>query len=58
MAPPAIVKDSKYPQMYRIKWEDGSLSDMANLSRIKDALRRDQETMTRKGRINNEQQRR
>jgi hypothetical protein len=34
-----IVPDEKWPDMYRLKRPDGSLSDMANLARIKDALR-------------------
>jgi hypothetical protein len=34
-----IVPDSKWPGMFRIRRPDGSLSDMANLTRIKDALR-------------------
>jgi len=33
--------------MYRIKWEDGTLSDMVNLTWAKEALRRDQETQER-----------
>jgi hypothetical protein len=32
-----IERDSKYPNMWRIR-RDGSLSDMVNLSRAKDAL--------------------
>jgi hypothetical protein len=32
-----IVKDSKYPHMWRIRKPDGTLSDMVNLSRAKDA---------------------
>ena len=35
---PRIVSDPKWPGMYRIKWPDGS-SDMANLTRCRDALR-------------------
>jgi hypothetical protein len=38
---PRIVPDSKWPGMFRIRLRDGSLSDMANLTRIKDALRHD-----------------
>jgi hypothetical protein len=33
-----IVPDAKYPSMYRLRRPDGSLSDMVNLSRAKDAL--------------------
>jgi hypothetical protein len=36
---PRIVADPKWPGMYRIKRPDGSLSDMANLTRCRDALR-------------------
>jgi hypothetical protein len=32
-----IVPDSKYPGMWRVKRPDGSISDMVNLSRAKDA---------------------
>lgn len=32
-----VVPDGKYPKMWRIQWPDGSLSDMVNLSRAKDA---------------------
>jgi hypothetical protein len=35
---PRIVPDPKWPGMYRIKRPDGSLSDMTNLTRAKDAL--------------------
>jgi len=35
---PRIVPDPKWPGMYRIKRPDGSLSDMANLTRVRDAL--------------------
>jgi hypothetical protein len=35
----AIVADSKWPGMYRIRKPDGTLTDMVNLIRAKDALR-------------------
>jgi hypothetical protein len=35
---PTIVPDSKYPGMYRIRYADGSSSDLLNLARAKDAL--------------------
>src|SRR5215813_12491338 len=35
---PRIVLDAKWPSMYRIRLPDGSLSDMLNLTRAKDAL--------------------
>jgi hypothetical protein len=37
--PPGIVPDATYPGMYRLVLADGSLSDMVNLTRAKDALR-------------------
>ena len=36
---PRIVPDPKWPGMYRIRRPDGSLSEMANLTRRRDALR-------------------
>ena len=33
----SIERDGKYPQMWRVLLPDGQLSDMANLTRIKDA---------------------
>jgi hypothetical protein len=35
---PRIVPDKRYPNMYRLKLPDGSLSDMVSLTRAKDAL--------------------
>jgi hypothetical protein len=35
---PRIVPDKRYPNMYRLKLSDGSLSDMVSLTRAKDAL--------------------
>jgi hypothetical protein len=35
---PRIVPDEHWPGMYRIRRADGSLSDMANLTRCRDAL--------------------
>ena len=35
---PRIVPDAKHPGMYRVRLPDGSLSDMVNLTRAKDAL--------------------
>jgi hypothetical protein len=32
-----IVPDGTFPVMWRMSWPDGRLSDMANLSRVKDA---------------------
>jgi endogenous inhibitor of DNA gyrase (YacG/DUF329 family) len=36
---PRIVPDEHWPGMYRVRRPDGSLSDMANLTRCRDALR-------------------
>ena len=33
----SIIQDDKYPQMWRVKLPDGSISDMVNLTRAKDA---------------------
>jgi hypothetical protein len=35
----SVVQDSKYPSMWRVQQPDGTLSDMVNLSRAKDAAR-------------------
>ena len=37
--PKGIVIDTRYPTMFRVVLPDGSLSDMTNLTRAKDALR-------------------
>jgi hypothetical protein len=37
--PKGIVADAKYPGMYRLVLPDGTLTDMVNLTRAKDALR-------------------
>jgi len=34
----AIVPDERFPGMYRLKRADGTVSDMMNLTRAKDAL--------------------
>jgi hypothetical protein len=34
----AIVPDTAFPGMYRLKRADGTLSDMTNLARARDAL--------------------
>jgi hypothetical protein len=39
--PARIVPDAKWPGMYRLVQSDGTLSDMVNLTRAKDALVRD-----------------
>jgi hypothetical protein len=35
----AILPDPDYPQLYRLRLPDGSLSDLVNLTRAKDAAR-------------------
>jgi hypothetical protein len=37
--PKGIVRDARYPNMYRLRLPDGTLSDTVNLTRAKDALR-------------------
>jgi hypothetical protein len=32
-----VVPDNRWPGMWRVRWPDGSLSDIANLTRAKDA---------------------
>ena len=39
--PEGIVADAQWPGMYRLVQPDGTLSDMVNLTRAKDALIRD-----------------
>jgi hypothetical protein len=34
-----LVVDNNWPGMYRVKWRDGSLSDMVNYTRASQALR-------------------
>jgi hypothetical protein len=33
-----MVPDAKWPNMYRLRFPDGRLTDMVNLTRAKDAL--------------------
>jgi hypothetical protein len=42
-----IVTDETYPEMHRVRWPDGQLSDMANLSRANDTAARFNETLDR-----------
>ena len=37
--PPGVVPDANWPGMYRVRLSDGSLSDMVNLTRAKEADR-------------------
>src|SRR5262245_60145562 len=45
-----IVQDKTYPTMWRVLHPDGSLSDMVNLTRAKDACAAMTATSERKGR--------
>ena len=42
-----IVPDETYPEMHRVRWPDGELSDMVNLSRAHDAAARFNDTLER-----------
>jgi hypothetical protein len=47
-----VVPDKSYPSMWRIRFADGSLSDMANLTRAKDtALHTAVATLNREKRV-------
>jgi hypothetical protein len=35
---PKAIPDAVYPGMWRVQWHDGRVSDMANLTRINDAI--------------------
>jgi|GEM_PF-2637633 hypothetical protein len=35
---PKAIPDSVYPGMWRVRWPDGRLSDLANLTRVNDAV--------------------
>ena len=35
---PKAVPDAAHPGMWRVRWRDGRLSDMTNLTRAKDAV--------------------
>lgn len=42
-----VIPDEAYPEMHRVRWPDGTLSDMANLSRANDAAARFNDTLDR-----------
>ena len=44
---PRLVRDAKYPEMWRVRMPDGTLSDMVNHTRAADAARVLQERMER-----------
>lgn len=48
MTAPSIERDATYPNMWRVRWPDGRLSDMVNLTRAKDAVARFVETEGRR----------
>lgn len=35
---PKAIPDANYPGMWRVRWPDGRVSDLANLSRVNDAI--------------------
>jgi hypothetical protein len=45
-----VVRDETYPEMWRVQWPDGRLSDMVNLSRANDAAACFNETVERERR--------
>jgi hypothetical protein len=38
MRRPKLMPDAAQPGMWRVRWQDGRLSDMTNLTRAKDAV--------------------
>jgi hypothetical protein len=47
---PKVVPDSAHRGMWRVRWPDGRLSDMTNLTRAKDAVACFMETEERRQR--------
>jgi hypothetical protein len=47
---PKLVPDATHPGMWRVRWPDGRLSDMTNLTRAKDAVACFMETEERRRR--------
>jgi hypothetical protein len=47
---PKVVPDAAHPGMWRVRWPDGRLSDMTNLTRAKDAVACFMETEERRQR--------
>ena len=47
---PRVISDANWPGMYRVRWPDGNLSDMVNLSRANDAVACFMETAERRKR--------
>ena len=50
MRAPRIERDATFPNMWRVRWPSGCLSDMVNLSRAKDAVACFMESMERRQR--------
>lgn len=42
-----LIQDKTYPEMYRIEWPDGEISDMVNKTRAKEAIRCYEEAQSR-----------
>ena len=51
---PKVVPDAARPGMWRVRWPDGRLSDMTNLTRAKDAVTCFVETEQRRHKTNQE----
>jgi hypothetical protein len=47
---PKVVPDAAHPGTWRVRWPDGRLSDMTNLTRAKDAVACFMETEERRQR--------
>lgn len=47
---PKVAPDAAHPGMWRVRWPDGRLSDMTNLTRAKDAVAWFMETEERRQR--------
>jgi hypothetical protein len=52
-----IIPDDTYPAMFRIHWADGVISDMANITRCREAIDRYLETSERQDRRRRQKQR-
>jgi len=50
MRRPKLMPDAAHPGMWRVRWPDGRLSDMTNLTRAKDAVACFMETEERRQR--------
>jgi hypothetical protein len=50
MIKPRLEPDANWPGMWRVRWRDGTLSDMVNLTRAKDAIACFLETVERRRR--------